>query len=227
MRIWGIILAGGKGSRFGEKKQFIRLFGKPLYLFSLEVFASEKKIEGLVVVVPGEDRNRVEKQISEFPKDIIVVEGGAERWESSKKGVFSVPDSATHVLIHDAARPLASKSLIELVIKELENGEEAVIPVVPIEDAVKHVEGRFVLKTLKREKLVRAQTPQGFLLESIKNAFNLAKKDERIYDDSQLVERMGGKVKVIPGDPFNIKITSKRDLALAEALLVDRKMHIV
>ena len=98
MNLWAIILAGGKGTRFGGKKQFLDLFGKPLYKYSLEVL--QEFAQGVVLVVPREDVERLKKR----EKDILVVEGGKERYESSKKGLENLPDGVTHVLIHDAHR---------------------------------------------------------------------------------------------------------------------------
>ncbi len=210
MEVWGLILAGGKGKRFGLKKQFIEVKGKPLFLYSLEVFQSHSKVKGNILIVPEEDIEYVRKIVG---REVIVVKGGRERFQSSKNGINSLPDSATHVLIHDAARPNVKKELLDRIILELEKGEEAVIPAIPSRDAVKMCQGEYVLKTLERERIFLAQTPQGFKVSVIREAFERA-GGEAFYDDAQLVEMVGKRVKIVKGDEENLKITVPSDLKL-------------
>lgn len=144
-------------------------------------------------------------------REVIVVKGGIERFHSSRNGIDSLPDSATHVLIHDAARPNVKKELLDRIILELEKGEDAVIPAIPSRDAVKMCQGEYVSKTLEREKIFLAQTPQGFRVSVIREAFKRA-EGKVFYDDAQLVEMLGKKVKIVKGDEENLKITVPSDL---------------
>ncbi len=209
MNLWAIILAGGRGTRFGEKKQFLNLFGKPLYRYSLEILS--EFVQGAILVVPREDVERLRRE----EDNALVVEGGKERYESSKKGLESLPDGVTHVLIHDASRPFITRNLVKNIIRYLEEFN-AVIPAVPVHDALKLCRDGFVVRTLEREHVFRAQTPQGFKVETLREGFK--RLEGKVYDDSQLVEGFE-KVKIIPGDERNIKITTKEDLTLAASIL--------
>ncbi len=209
MNIWAIILAGGKGTRFGEKKQFVELLGKPLYRYSLEIL--NRFVQGTILVVPKEDVKRLKKE-----EEALVVEGGEERYESSRRGLESLPKGVTHVLIHDASRPCITEDLVKNIVKHLEKGFSAVIPAIPVYDALKLCQNGFVVRTLEREHIFRAQTPQGFKVETLREGFKRLKG--KVYDDSQLVEGFE-KVRIIPGDERNIKITTREDLTLAASIL--------
>lgn len=144
------------------------------------------------------------------------VTGGATRSESVRNGLAAVPDDAEIIVVHDAARPVATHELFRAVIDAVEAGADAAIPGVPVTDTVKRVDGDRVVETLDRAALVVVQTPQAFRADVLRAAH--ASGDDAT-DDAALVEAVGGKVVVVAGDARNIKITAPEDLRIAEALL--------
>ncbi len=157
-----------------------------------------------------------------FPKIATVVTGGKQRQDSVMAGFNQIdPRETDFVLIHDGVRPLVDHALLSRVIAAArKNG--AAVPVIAIEDTVKAVEGDKILRTVDREKLRRVQTPQGFSYPILKAALDQAREDGTYSaDEAALVERMGGEVVIVEGDPRNIKITSPEDIRIAEVLLED------
>jgi 2-C-methyl-D-erythritol 4-phosphate cytidylyltransferase len=200
MPIWGLLLAAGRGTRFGGQKHDIELGGVPLWRQS-ERALFEGGVERLVVVgdfdgaVPGGDRRR----------------------DSVASGLAAISDYTGFILIHDAARPLVTPDLVRAVIDRLLVGDVAgVVPVVPVRDTLKRVAGEFVVETVDRADLVAVQTPQGFSLETLRAAHAVAGGDAT--DDASMVEAAGGKIAIVDGDPANLKVTYPEDLAVAEAL---------
>ncbi len=198
--IWGLLLAAGRGARFGRQKHDIELGGDPLWEHS-EWALLEGGVERLVVVgdldgaVPGGDRRR----------------------DSVASGLEAISDHAGFVLIHDAARPLVTPDLVRAVIDRLLVGDVAgVVPVVPVRDTLKRVAGEFVVETVNRSDLVAVQTPQGFNLEALRAAHAVAGGDAT--DDASMIEAVGGTIATVDGDPTNLKVTYPEDLAVAEAL---------
>lgn len=216
-KVSAIIVAAGKGARFGSPKQFAMLRGRTVLDWCVERFDRHEGVEEIILVLPSEEQK--EKFFETSRKITAVVRGGTKRQDSVLQGFSRVrPENAEVVLIHDGARPLVGKELISRII-ETAAKKGAAVPALPIEDTVKEVEGEIVLSTPERRKLVRVQTPQGFSYSLLKRSLQKA-KDENYYgtDESVLVERMGEKVFVVKGDPRNIKITSPEDLAVAEVL---------
>jgi 2-C-methyl-D-erythritol 4-phosphate cytidylyltransferase len=158
--------------------------------------------------------------MSDFPDQVRkVVPGGKERQDSVARGLSEISPGTDIVLIHDGARPLVGQDLIGAVIEET-GRSGAVVPAVPCEDTVKKAENGVVVETVDRKLLWAVQTPQGFKREIIFSAYEKAMKAGYYgTDDAQLVEKSGGRVKVIPGGKENIKITRPVDLVLAEAIL--------
>lgn len=198
--IWGLLLAAGRGTRFGRQKHDIEFGGVPLWRQS-ERALLDGGIDRLVVVgdfdgaVPGGDRRR----------------------DSVASGLAAIPDDAGLVLIHDAARPLVTEGLVRAVIDRLLIGDvDGVVPVVPVRDTLKRVAEAFVVETVDRADLVAVQTPQGFVLEALRAAHAIAGGDAT--DDASMVEVAGGTIAVVAGDPANLKVTYPEDLAVAEAL---------
>lgn len=200
MKAFGIVVAAGSGTRFGGPKASVELGGIAMWERA-RVSLLEGGCDPVVVVgdVPGG------------------VPGGRRRRDSVRAGLDHAPSDATHVLVHDAARPLASSALAERIIDRLVGGSVAVVPVVPVRDTIKRVRGDEVIETVDRSELVVVQTPQGFALEVLVEAHFA--DDGDASDDALLVERTGGTVDTIPGEPANLKITYPGDLAVAEALL--------
>ena len=142
--------------------------------------------------------------------------GGATRSESVRNGLAQVPDDADIVVVHDAARPLAAPALFGAVIDAVKAGADAAIPVVPLSDTVKRIDGERVVETVDRSSLVAVQTPQAFRADMLRKAHAAGGE---ATDDAALVEAIGGTVVVVEGEHTNIKITTPDDLRIAEALL--------
>jgi 2-C-methyl-D-erythritol 4-phosphate cytidylyltransferase len=145
------------------------------------------------------------------------VAGGETRAESVRAGVAEVPEDAAVVLVHDAARPLVSEEVVERVLAPLGEGWDGAVPGLPVADTVKRVRGDEVVETLERDALVAAQTPQAFAADVLRTA--LGGDIAGVSDCAALVEAAAGRVKVVPGDPRLLKITTAEDLALVESWL--------
>jgi 2-C-methyl-D-erythritol 4-phosphate cytidylyltransferase len=150
-------------------------------------------------------------------KVVSCVTGGATRAESVRNALADVPEEALVVLVHDAARPLVSDEIVERVLGPLSEGYDGVVPALPVPDTLKRVAGGRVEETVAREGLVGAQTPQAFLAPVLRRAFEGDLSGAT--DCASLVERSGGSVAVVEGDPRLLKVTTAGDLALVEALL--------
>lgn len=199
MNVHGIVVAAGSGERFGAPKGAVVLAGRPLWEWGRDSLLAGG-VASVVVVGPGG------------------LEGGRRRRDSVARGLAAVPGEATHVLVHDAARPLAGPTLVRRVIDRLAAGDvDGVVPALPVRDTIKRVVGESVAETVERSALVAVQTPQGFVLDSLRAAH--AADDDDASDDALLVERWGGTVVTVAGEEGNMKITYPGDLAIAEALL--------
>ena len=222
MKTIAIVPAAGSGRRLGlkVKKPFVLLGGKPLVTYVLSVLESSNLIDAIIVAVEKSSIRRFKDLIKKyrFKKIIDIVIGGRTRFESVKSCLKRINFSCDIVLIHDGARPFLDKSLIGDSIR-LAVKFGACIVAVPESDTVKFVDkDLFVKKTLDRNKIFRAQTPQTFRCNLIKKAYDV-KGEDRITDDAALVENLGKKIKILKGSYRNIKITIKEDLKLAEVLL--------
>jgi 2-C-methyl-D-erythritol 4-phosphate cytidylyltransferase len=204
-----ILLAGGEGSRFGTKKQYIPLGGKPLYMHSLEKVLD--LFEEVILVLPEEDLQKVKA-----PPKVKKVAGGKERQDSVLEGILEAEGDT--VIIHDCARPFASR---ELFLKVSELGDfEGKICALPVRDTLKQVSEGMVIKTIDRTGLWHSQTPQAFLRKVLLECHFRARSEGFFAtDDAMLLERYGYRVGVVMGEPTNIKITYPEDLALAQKLL--------
>jgi 2-C-methyl-D-erythritol 4-phosphate cytidylyltransferase len=198
------VVAAGAGTRFGTPKQFEPLNGRRVVDWSLSV--ARELSDYVVLVVPADH------VADDEPLADVVVAGGDTRSASVRAGLAAVPEDATHVLVHDAARPVPVVETWRRVIDELERGAAAVVPVVPVTDTLRERDGI----TVDRDKFVSVQTPQGFRTDILRTAH--AKGGEGT-DDASLVEATGAKVVVVDGDPTNIKITDASHLAMAELMV--------
>ena len=213
-KVWSIVVAGGAGSRFGDRKQFCSLGGRPLLEWAVE--ACRPSSAGVVLVLPA-DLDDADHHGAD-----AVVAGGATRADSVRCGLAAVPDDAEVIVVHDAARPLASPRLFDAVITAVDaDGVDGAVPGVPPSDTIKAVDGAGrVTSTLDRSTLVAVQTPQAFRAGVLRRAH--AQADPGATDDAMLVEALGGTVRVVPGEPANLKITDPDDLGAAERLLASR-----
>ncbi len=211
--MWAVVLAGGSGSRFGRPKQFEVLAGRPVVEWS--VAAARKATDGVVLVVPRGDLERARTLGAD-----VVVAGGGTRSASVREGLSRVPKSVEVVVVHDAARPLASPALFAAVVAPLLDEDVEVDGVVcglAVADTLKRVgdDGCTVTGTLDRSTLVAVQTPQAFRASVLRRAHAAAGD---ATDDAALVEAAGGTVRVVPGEPCNLKLTLPSDLVLLRHL---------
>ncbi|OGQ07176.1 MAG: hypothetical protein A3G32_04175 [Deltaproteobacteria bacterium RIFCSPLOWO2_12_FULL_40_28] len=211
MSFYAVIPAGGKGLRLGGiKKQFVKVGGKTILERVVETFLETSFFEKIIVCLPAENLNH---SISSLHPSINVVAGGALRSYSVFNGVqaLNLKDDDL-VLIHDAARPLVSRELIERVLHALKKNE-VVVPVVALADTIKEVEENKVIKTLDRSRLVGTQTPQGFQGHVLKKIYQ-KKEDlsDQITDEAFLAEKKGFAIYTVAGDNINLKITTEADL---------------
>lgn len=218
---WALLVAAGTGERLGldRPKAFAELRGRPLLAESLERLDVCPWIDAIVVAAPVGWEEPVILLSEELAASKVVscVTGGSSRAESVRAALGEIDEQALVVLVHDAARPLVDNDVVERVLRPLAEGFDGAVPALPVPDTVKRVERGVVAETVARDDLVGAQTPQAFLAPALRRAFEgeLA----GATDCASLVERSGGRVAVVDGDPALLKVTTPRDLALVEALL--------
>ena len=219
-----VIVAGGSGTRAAtsgaELKQFRWVAGKPALLHSLQAFMARPDVVSVVCVLPRDYAADPPPWIFQCDVDrLMIAPGGRTRTESVASGLDDLPDEASVVLVHDAARPLVGDDTIDRVVNAVRSGTPA-IAALPVVDTLKEVDenGR-ITRTVERDRLWRAQTPQGFPREVIVRAHRDAKA-QRISatDDAALCERLGIPVLVVRGSERAMKITDETDFARAEAL---------
>ena len=205
--VWTVVVGGGNGQRFGKQKQYELIGDRRVIDHSKAV--AEQMSDGVVVVVPASDAV-AERAIA----------GGNSRSASVRAGLAAVPDDATIVCVHDAARPLASLAVYERVIAAVAAGADAAVPGIPVADTIKVVEANgTVVATPDRSTLVAVQTPQAFRA-SVLRAAHAGGGDAT--DDAALIEQAGGTVVVVEGDHLNRKITLPDDLEWARRKMGER-----
>ena len=220
--MWSVVVAGGSGSRFGRLKQYSLLAGRPVLEHAVQ--ACRPWSYGVVLVVPDDDDGEGDRD-RKFHGANAVVTGGATRADSVRRGLAAVPSDAEVIVVHDAARPLASAGLFDSVIRAVtEGGADGAVPGLTPSDTIKVVDDkREVTSTLDRRSLVAVQTPQAFRAEVLRRAHGegrlVAPGATAATDDAMLVEALGGRVHVVSGEPGNLKITTPQDLRTAERLL--------
>ena len=220
-----IIVAAGRGARVGgTPKQFRDLAGVPVLLRALRPFTSHPAVACTVVALPAADASAPPEWLAPLVGDRLrVVAGGTERGDSVRAAMAALPAHCATVLVHDGARPLVSRETIDAVIAAAARGVGAVAAV-PLGDTLKEVEegasSLVVERTIPRQRLWRAQTPQGFPRALLERALQAAAADAvQGTDDAELVERIGGRVEIVPDQPSNLKLTTPADFALADALV--------
>jgi 2-C-methyl-D-erythritol 4-phosphate cytidylyltransferase len=217
-----IIVAAGSSTRLGgsELKQFRWLAGKPLLLHSVEIFQKRKDVALIICVLPRSHAADPPPWLFQTDTDrLLVSTGGKERGDSVLSGLEDLPDEVSIVLVHDAARPLATDETIDNVITEARRGRGAVAAL-PVVDTLKEVDvdGR-ILRTVDRTRLWRAQTPQGFPREMLERAYVEARRAGiTATDDAALCEHIGAPVVVVRGSERAMKVTEESDFARAERL---------
>lgn len=216
-----VIVAAGRGKRMQRvNKALLTLGGKKVIEYSLDIFCQYRRVEEIVIVLRDgfkEMENLVEKYRRRYPSKVIkLVKGGRERKDSVWNGISILNSNIEYVLIHDCARPFIRLSLIRNILFYLKR-YYAVIPGQPVRDTIKEVRGSISVRTLDRDCLYAVGTPQGFRRRMIEEGLKTF-RDKRLYDDAQVLELMGKRVKIIKGDIFNFKITYPDDLKLAQII---------
>ncbi len=222
--VGAIIIGAGEGKRMsgGGRKQFVKVGGKPIFAYTLEIFENSNSVDHIVMVVPRESVDFAREEVVEefgFKKVHAVVYGGGTRQESVYNGLKALKDKTKWVLIHDAVRPLVSDILIQRVLDAAHKGGAAITGVAA-RDTVKQVESGQVVGTLDRRLLWLAQTPQCFRYDIIVDAHKKAAGERfEATDDASLVEKLGAKVAVAVGSYANLKVTSPEDIPIFEYFL--------
>jgi 2-C-methyl-D-erythritol 4-phosphate cytidylyltransferase len=233
MKVVAIIPAAGLGTRMASRsrkgapsKQFFEISGTPILIHTLRAFARNKQVSQIMVALRKTEMDLFSQQLKKekLSAKVEMVEGGESRQESVANAlarIKAVPDDI--VLVHDAVRPFVDDEIIASVVSAVEK-HGAAIAGLPASDTIKQVErtadGAIITSTIPRERIVQAQTPQGFRYALIQRAFASAQADGFTgTDEASLVERLGETVCVVMGSPRNIKITTPADLELAEFLL--------
>jgi 2-C-methyl-D-erythritol 4-phosphate cytidylyltransferase len=210
MTTWAILLGAGSGTRFGAQKQFLDLAGARI--IDRAIHGAHDAVDAVVLVLPAG-----ESWVG--PPVHAVVEGGAQRSDSVRAGLAVIPPEVEVIVVHDVARPLATRATYSAVIDAVKAGADGAVPGIAIPDTIKRVSQGMVVETLNRSELVAVQTPQAFNAAKLRDA-HLAGGDAT--DDAGLIEAIGGTVIVVQGDALNQKITEGSDLARLEALLAER-----
>lgn len=217
-----VVVCGGRGRRLGAEinKVYLELGGKTILEHSLDTFLAMTEIAEIIIVHHSDDYELLEMILNKLNNDKIKLAlAGKERQDSVYNGLLACDKNSDYVLIHDGARPLLSKSLLVSIIKAIKKNI-AVIPVLPLVDTIKELCENKVNKTLQREKLAAAQTPQAFRREQIIEVYQKAlTTDYNFTDDASIYEYYGLEVTTITGEKQNIKITTVDDIALAEFYL--------
>lgn len=214
-----LVPAGGVGARLGRAtpKQFLDLGGVPILVATVRHFARHPEVRAIVVAVPEAHVGRARRLLSPLlgHRPLSVVPGGPTRQASVERALHEVASDIEIVVVHDAVRPFVSRALIDAVLAAA-RAHGAAICARPIAETVKRVSGEFVVATEDRSGLWAVQTPQAFRAALLREAHEKAARDGVLgTDDAMLVERLGHRVRVVPGHEDNIKITTPADLRLA------------
>lgn len=225
MAVHVLIPAAGTGRRMGAagNKQYLELGGRPILAHTLARLAALTVVDALHIIVPEEERRFCQEQVvARFGLEKVrgVVAGGAERQDSVRNGLAACGAADDDiVLIHDGVRPFFPAVQIDPLLAAAA-AEGAALLAIPAQDTIKEVVGQRVVRTLDRSRLWQVQTPQAFRFAVIRAAHERARQAGHVgTDDAALVEWCDWPVAVVPGSPFNVKLTTPADLALARALL--------
>jgi 2-C-methyl-D-erythritol 4-phosphate cytidylyltransferase len=218
--VWAVLVAAGRGERLGEDrpKAFVCLGDLPLLAEPLRRLEESGWVDAIVVVAPPEWEEPAILLAEEIgaSKVSACVAGGETRTVSVRAGVSEVPEEATAILVHDAARPLLPGELVPRLLEALAEGFDGAVPALPLRDTVKRVRDGVVGETLARDDLVGVQTPQAFVAPVLRAALAAGVEGT---DCASLVEAAGGRVRVVEGDERLLKVTTRADLERVAAWL--------
>ena len=228
--VCAVIVAGGCGQRFGNPggKQLVDVAGRPLMSWSIRAFDRSANVGHIVVVCPAEKRAEMRRRAIDpfgYGTPITFADAGATRQDSTRAGVDAVPAGFEYVAIHDAARPLITTETIDHAIDVLlaDRTLDGVVCGQPAIDTLKIVNGEDIVETPPRERYWAAQTPQIFNIDAMRRAYDAAEAEDFTgTDDSSLVERMGGHVRLVQSPRDNLKVTVPEDLTPVTAILLGR-----
>ena len=211
MSVWIVVVAAGSGTRFGGPKQY-ELLGSTR-IVDRSIATACRVADRVALVVAAHELGDVRAQFGAVAK-VVVVAGGATRSASVRGGLAAISDDAEVIVVHDAARPLASEGLFQQVIAAIRAGADAAVPGIAVADTLRRLEGGIV----DREGVVAVQTPQAFRALMLRRAHQ---DEPEASDDATLVEMIGGKVVIVAGETSNFKITTAHDLAVARMMVAD------
>ena len=217
-----IIVAAGSGSRFGsdKPKQFADLHGKPVIIHTIERFEACDAIDEIVLVLSESGKQQF--QISNFRSEITklrsIVVGGSTRTESVRNGFDAVDPLTEIVAVHDGARPLVTTDEIARTVAIADETGAACL-VAEVTDTIKEIEDGLISRTIDRNRLRRALTPQAFQYDILKRAFAGADLHNSVTDECYLVEKLGVKISIVEGSANNIKITRSQDMLFAKSVI--------
>jgi len=228
MRVTALVLGAGRGERLGcaQPKAFVPVAGRPLLAHALEALIACERVDWVIPVVPASALAQSAALLAAFDargKLGAAVAGGAERQDSVAAGLEALPPDTDLVAVHDAARPLVRAGDVARVIEAAREAGAAILAV-PARDTIKRVRDGWILETPLRDECWTAQTPQVFRVELLREALAKAVAAQRIGTDcAQLVEALGVRVRVVAGDPGNLKLTGPEDLTAIERALESRR----
>lgn len=223
-----IVPSAGVGKRFSQKikKPFFKLEGVPIFIRTLQGLSSSELIKNIILVIEKDERERCISLVRRYRLTKVreVIVGGMRRSDSVYNGLKHIQKNTKLVLIHDGVRPFVDADMVKKVLDSAKRYGSAILAI-PATSTVKEVDSRrYVLSTPKRERFWFSQTPQVFKKDLIIEAYNKAKLNGFYStDDSAYVEKAGYKVMIVEGSVLNLKITTKQDLLLAEAILKMKK----
>ena len=227
MKVSVIIPAAGESKRFGgeKKKIFAKIAGQCVFLRALELFVNREDVCQVILVVGKDDIDTIKTNYGDSlnKMDVEIVIGGPSRTESVRNALLKVNEQADFVCVHDAVRPCVSQLWIDKVFEAADKHGSAILAY-PIYATVKKIgKDSEIIQTIRRDDLWQAQTPQVFRKDILMQAYQNASGSAD--DDAALVEAIGEKVIIVPGDPRNIKITTREDLELAQAIINTLPKH--
>jgi len=233
----GIITAAGKGTRLRSdiNKQFIKLCGKPILAHTINIFQKSRLVDEIFVLIPSEYVEYTQKNIINkfgYSKVTRLIIGGETRQKTVGNALKFLPNNCEMISVHDGVRPLIYSTDVDLLFEKLieynksDDRVKGVILAAPAYETIKQINMEGCIKTIPRETVYHAQTPQTFFKDVLLEAYELAEKEDiHATDDAMLVEKMGYKVRIIKGNHENIKITTPIDLFLAELIISKNGIH--
>ncbi|RNF38662.1 2-C-methyl-D-erythritol 4-phosphate cytidylyltransferase [Planococcus salinus] len=223
-----VLPAAGSGKRMkaDKNKLLLELFGKPIFVYTLEVFQQDPSCEAIWLAVKEEERSMIEQNVKKYGLTKVqgYATGGAERQDSVRACLESIPPCDV-VLVHDAARPFIEPLVISRLAAEA-HAMGAAIAGVPVKDTIKKADNGIIMETVDRDQLWMIQTPQAFTYELITHAAQSAFEDGFLgTDEAMLVERLGQPVQIVESTYENVKMTTPDDLVYGKAILESRRQE--